>query len=613
MLGLIIVVILAIDKANTLSRRVDSLEEEVHRLRDIEGLDAPSLTRPAASPGSPPSPAQAPPPPPPSMPTPKTARPGVPLRTRSRSEWEMLIGGKVLNRIGALALILGGGFFLKYAFDNAWITETVRVILGGVTGTTLLAAASVFRKKGLEVFSQGLVGAGLSILYLSVYAACNFYHLLPMPNAFILMSSVTALTIVHALRYDSFAILMLGWAGGFLTPFLLQTHVPNEIGLFSYIALLDLGLLTVLAKRDRWAILEPLTLGATYTIYIAWYERYYTPDDLYRTLFFLSLFWSLFYALDLARIAASKGTFPRIRHTVGALNAALYTQGLYALINDAHPDRMGSVILSLGIVYALTAILTRRFARQTSQEMVRHLLTAIVFLVLATAIEYDAFKAVLLWSLEGLLIFWAGLRSAQPLVWQSAGALFALAGLKLLFTEGALAYSPITEFTLFSNVRCLTFLVLAGSSAGAANLLRKTTDHSKRMTLWLYAGALVVLVIVSTVEVRDLFERGLFWLRQGPRLRETVEAIQRLTNIKALAISGVWLSWSILLITAGIWKRLQGVRIAAILLFGLTILKIFLFDLSFLSTLYRMVAMMALGIVLLAVSYFYQKHKAIFS
>jgi uncharacterized membrane protein len=61
----------------------------------------------------------------------------------------------------------------------------------------------------------------------------------------------------------------------------------------------------------------------------------------------------------------------------------------------------------------------------------------------------------------------------------------------------------------------------------------------------------------------------------------------------------------------GLWRRNRAVRILAIVLFGFTILKIFTYDLSFLETLYRFISFLALGIILLTVSYLYQRYRSI--
>ncbi len=78
---------------------------------------------------------------------------------RTRSDWEELIGGKLLNWIGAVALIIAVGFFLKYAFDNNWITESVRVLIGAIIGIGLLVTGVRFHKKELFIFTQGIFGA----------------------------------------------------------------------------------------------------------------------------------------------------------------------------------------------------------------------------------------------------------------------------------------------------------------------------------------------------------------------------------------------------------------------------------------------------------------------
>ena len=164
------------------------------------------------------------------------------------------------------------------------------MLIGFATGAGLLVVGARAHKKALRIFAQGLIGAGISILYLSVSASFNFYHFVSQPVAFMMMSVVTVLAFSQAFKYDSRAVSLLGWAGGFLTPFLLSTGRANEVGLFTYTALLDIGLLTVVVKKDRWASLEPLTLLATWLIYEVWNESDYTPDKLGVTLVFVTLF-----------------------------------------------------------------------------------------------------------------------------------------------------------------------------------------------------------------------------------------------------------------------------------------------------------------------------------
>src|SRR6185312_1948052 len=131
---------------------------------------------------------------------------------------------------------------------------------------------------------------GLAILYLAIwFASQNRYNLIPQMLAFILMAGVTATGSLLAARYDALPIAVLALIGGFLTPILLSTGVDDETGLFGYIALLDAGVLA-LAYSKQWRSLNYLSFIATILMFVAWMEKWYGPEKLWTTIFFLTLF-----------------------------------------------------------------------------------------------------------------------------------------------------------------------------------------------------------------------------------------------------------------------------------------------------------------------------------
>ncbi len=119
-----------------------------------------------------------------------------------------------------------------------------------------------------------------------------------------------------------------------------------------------------------------------------------------------------------------------------------------------------------------------------------------------------------------------------------------------------------------------------------------------------------LLLVLLTGETRDMFERAIS-VAGGSDVQGQYGEVTRLENLEQLSLSGVWLLFSIGVMTFGIWRRTRILRHTAIVLFGFTILKIFIYDLSFLDTLYRIVSFVALGLILLAVSYLYQRYRAI--
>jgi hypothetical protein len=182
---------------------------------------------------------------------------------------ETKVGLTVVNRIGAITLVLGIAFFFKWAADNNWIGPAGRVILGLLAGFATLGTADFIWRKRQQVFAQGITATGIAIIYLSLYAAFDFYSLIPQWAAFLMMVATTAMAAVLALRYKSFAIAVLGLSAAYLTPLLLSTGQDHPWFLFSYLLLLNVAA-TELAKYGKWPRLEIISFIATFLIYGGW-------------------------------------------------------------------------------------------------------------------------------------------------------------------------------------------------------------------------------------------------------------------------------------------------------------------------------------------------------
>jgi uncharacterized membrane protein len=682
-------------------------------------------------------------------PTPETTTPiPAPPKSRTKEEWESLIGGKFLNRIGALALIIGVGFFLKYAFDNDWITEPMRVLIGAFVGAGLLVAARRNARKGFEIFAQGLTGAGISILYLSVYASFNFYSLVSQPVAFVLMALVTIVAFSQALMYNALAVSLLGWLGGFLTPFMLSTGESQMVGLFSYIALLDVGILLVVLRKKEWTVLEPLSLAATYIVFGLWRSESYTPADIVPASLFLSLFWAMFLTTDLIPLFRKSATYMEPRRLMAVVHVAVFFGLLFGMVYSESNDAMSAATAGLGVLYLILGLRLRSLWRDIGAPSMQHILSGTVLFVIATSMYFDGFTIVDLWSLQACILVLLGLRAGMKYLWVAGMALYLLTFFYLLSVRGALGVPSDQQFTLLLSHRTVSFGLLAGTlgtsitlfgylakerSAGIREVLHyawiglvllflslETHDWFRQAmqgatgfaetrlgfreimvlaAVWMmyglillfaglrsatraitYGGLWILLIatliggvrgisfipiesFVSLVNDRSMVlllllsgtAAAMWWVGRNqhqfdwlPEMRETMQVVivvlvlillsgeirdyyekaivdaqvvygkfgagqelERLENLKQLLLSGSWLFVSIGLMVLGLWKRLRTLRIESIALFGVAILKIFIYDLSFLQSLYRIFSFIGLGVILLAVSYLYQRYKAI--
>ena len=215
---------------------------------------------------------------------------------RNNPDIEKFIGENLINKIGIAVLILGIAFFVKYAIDKEWINEIGRICIGLFCGLVLIGLSYRLRKN-YRSFSSVLVGGGLTVFYFTIAFAFHQYSLLSQTAAFIIMVIITAFAVILSILYDRIELGILATIGGFITPFLVSKGEGNYIILFTYIAILNAGLI-VLAFYKRWQPLHFIAFVFTAIIYGGWIVGNSSkPGFSYAGTF---LFGSLFYAMFLA-------------------------------------------------------------------------------------------------------------------------------------------------------------------------------------------------------------------------------------------------------------------------------------------------------------------------
>jgi uncharacterized membrane protein len=219
---------------------------------------------------------------------------------------ETRIGGRWLLYIGMATLVLGIGFFVKYAFDNNWINETGRVLIGGLIGLVMVLGGDRIARRSYPLYGQIVAGGGFATLYLSVFAALSFYSLIGRPAAFGLMVLITAGAALAAELHRSQGLAVFAVVGGFLTPFLVGGGENAQVVLLSYDAILAAGT-AVMASRRGWPMLNVVSYAFVLLTFVGWAGKFYTPAQYVPTQGFLTIFGAMFTYLGVsARRARSE-------------------------------------------------------------------------------------------------------------------------------------------------------------------------------------------------------------------------------------------------------------------------------------------------------------------
>lgn len=336
-------------------RRLAQLESDVAMLRRTAKTPA-GTSRPAPEPAAPTAGTAV-------VPT-ATARPVVrrqrpaPSAPPARSlEWERWIGIRGAAVLGGVALSLAGLLFFKYTIEQGLISPALRVALAAIAGSGCIAGSLVLRSRGYRYAADGVAGAGIVILYSAFWAAHVLYGLIGMVPAFALMILVTTACCLLSLRGASMLVAVLGLIGGFATPLLLSSGVDRPLGLFGYVLLLDLGLLTLGAKRG-WPALGLLSLGGTFLLEGLWMGRNMGPDRLLLGLGMLAV-------VALVYTTAGALVDPRSRRAGWAWSqaSAILFPFAFALHFAAHVDlapRLVPIAVLLGVLSLAACWLAKR-------------------------------------------------------------------------------------------------------------------------------------------------------------------------------------------------------------------------------------------------------------
>jgi len=167
----------------------------------------------------------------------------------------------------------------------------------------------------------------------------------------------------------------------------------------------------------------------------------------------------------------------------------------------------------------------------------------------------------------------------------------AVAALKVLAVDlgswhlsGSLIYDM--EYSLmYVMMRALDFALVVGLLYGIWRLLGARERERRMATVFGYT-ALLLFFIYMSLETNSM----LFW---------------KLPKFQAGGISVLWALFAIGFVSAGIWRSVTALRYIGLALFAIVTAKVFLSDLSHMEMIYRVIAFMAVGIVLLLGSFVY--------
>ena len=237
--------------SSDLAARISLLDERLGRVERFLGIAAkPAAPAARPAPPSPPAPVIPPAASPPSAYTPQSPvgeaprkAPPAPVRfappvaratspapratareARSAFSIEKIIGARLFAGLGALAIVIGAGLFLKFAYDQGWmgrIPPLGKCALAGAFGFVLLGAGEWARRRINALASAGLSSAGVGVLYATAFGAYAQWELVSSAGAVGLLMAACIIGLAIGARAGLLSVTGISLVGGYMAPLII--------------------------------------------------------------------------------------------------------------------------------------------------------------------------------------------------------------------------------------------------------------------------------------------------------------------------------------------------------------------------------------------------------
>lgn len=333
---------------------------------------------------------------------------------RNNPDLEKFIGENLINKIGITILVLGIAFFVKYAIDQNWIRESGRVTIGIGCGVILTGLAHYLRNS-YRSFSSVLAGGGIAVFYFTIAFAFHQYQLFSQTSAFVIMVLITAFAVLLSLLYNKLELAVIAAIGGFITPFLVSTGSGNYIVLFSYLLILNIGML-VLAYFKKWQAINVIAFFFTLIIYGGWLAKtIFSGSDfpMYKnSMLFCTAFYLLFLVMGMIYNIRTQRPFKAFDFSLLMVTTfSYYTAGMINLHYWDQGAWQGLFTIALGLINFCLAWYFYKTGKGDKNLLYLLIGLTLTFVSLAAPVQLHGHTITLFWSAEFVLLYWLHQRS----------------------------------------------------------------------------------------------------------------------------------------------------------------------------------------------------------
>lgn len=413
---------------------------------------------------------------------------------------EELLGIKGALIAGIITALLGFGFFLKYAYDRAWLGPLARDIVAAACGVAALVVGEITRRKDFDIVAKGVTALGFGILYGVVFTAYRLHGLIESPTiTFILAIMITISAMAYALILNEPLMAIISLLGGFLSPILISTGQNAPISLFTYVAILSLGSM-MCAWYKKWNNLNLLSFVGTIILYFLWFFKFYGPEitgsefpaQMPIAVMGATVFFAMYLAIPFLygivnREPASYGSI-----TIVLANSIFFMAALAMIFYPAHSKLLAVIFFGLAAIYiGMIAGLRMRVPEDESTSVVLFVIGTF-FATLALPLMFDMYVLAIAWAIEAVVLSVISIRYNKIVPKVASLILMGLSIFQLITTsplhDGSFRLLATPEFWSWVGVAAIAYIIHL--------IYRKADDQRVEATTFFIASMALLLAAI---------------------------------------------------------------------------------------------------------------------
>lgn len=416
------------------------------------------------------------------------------------SKIELTLGLNWINKIGVLLIIFGVVGAFKYSYTT-WFNDYAKGCLFFLLGGLFLSSGEYFNRKNKIIFSRGLIGGGIGILYSSAFFCHFLLHIINFQMMILLSILITVTSIYLSIRYNSKTIAIISLIGGYLSVItyinIYNVTAINLLLLSTYVLTLNSLLLGISIKKN-WKIVIILSnlLHLPYLIYmtfnanISWFNLLYI-----NLIFIIHLFSVLIYPLKFSK------SLKKIDRIIIVSNTLISFSFSYFLFNTLNLSNLiGLLCIAYGILYFYIAKYFKKNKAIDEKESSIFYSIVLLFSGLIVPMQFSLKWLVLGWVLQGMsLIYVSTLKNEKSLF--RSGSVILFLGQAYFFIQEIFittAYSVRTDYSLKDNLLYFIIIVITVGYFYIAKVKYNITRLWEAKLLDIYK---VLAVIVCTMYI----------------------------------------------------------------------------------------------------------------